>query len=223
MSNLEDDKFLYNISIKFVDSLFQEEYNLSNNNNSLKKSFKHNTNDLNLYPKIFKPNLSRDKINKRNKHTTLQTTGKKKNNIIPNKDNSNNKILLTEKTTKSSISNYFPTTTRQINKNNKNDIKQNYYTMNTSDSSTYEIYKAKQESLKEKKLYEEKVKILRNHINALKKQEEELNKKVEINKEKEKNKNKRRQEKDIIKQNLLSIEIDKRNALEEKKKNRIKK
>ena len=217
--NLEDDKILYNISIKFVNSLFQEEYNLSNN--SLKRSFKNNNKDLYLYPKIFKQNLSRDKINKRNKNSTLQTTGKNKMNIISNKDNSNNKILLTEKTTKSSISNYFPTTTTQLNKNNKNKTKQNYYTMNTNDSFTYEIYKAKQESLKEKKLYEERVKVLRNHINALKKQEEELNKKVEINKEKEKNKNKARQEKDILKQALLSIEIDKRNALEQKKKNII--
>ena len=39
--------------------------------------------------------------------------------------------------------------------------------------------------MKEKKLYEERVKILRNHINRLKKQEIELNKKAEQAKEKE--------------------------------------
>ena len=59
---------------------------------------------------------------------------------------------------------------------------------------------------------------MRNHINALKKQEIELNKKAEQAKEKEMTKNKIKQEKDHLKQVLLSSEINKRNALEEKKK-----
>ena len=169
-----------------------------------------------------KLNLSKDNMVPNNKTLTIQTTGKKKQNINSHNydTNSKNKNYFTEKTKKSTTSDYFPSTTRQTGKNNIN--KDNYNTINTnssySNSSTYEIYKAKQESLKEKKLYEERVKTLRNHINALKKQEEELNKKAEFNKERENNINKRKKEKDSLKQALLSVEIDKRNALEEKKK-----
>ena len=60
---------------------------------------------------------------------------------------------------------------------------------------------------------------MRNHINALKKQEEELNRKIVLNKEKERNKNIRKKEKENLKQALLSVEIDKRNEMEEKKRN----
>ena len=114
--------------------------------------------------------------NKNNKTLPFQAPTKKKfksnnkkDSLNQNKDNSN-KCLFTEHTTKSTISNYL---------NNDND---QYYTYNdNTNTSAYEIYKAKQDSLREKQLYEERVIMLKNHINALKKQEEELNKKAEIN------------------------------------------
>ena len=215
-------KELYQITKKFVESLFKEYIDNSSYNNYIKRPFKYKNREFPQKNKTITLNLSKDKIMPYNKHLVFQTTGKKKINKNSNNNdtNSNNKIYCTEKTKKSTTSDYFPSTTRQTGKNNIN--KDYYNTINTtssnSNSSTYEIYKAKQESLKEKKLYEERVKILRNHINALKKQEEELNKKAEFNKEREKNINKRKKEKDCLKQALLSAEIDKRNALEEKKK-----
>ena len=104
---------------------------------------------------------------------------------------------------------------KERNEDSNTDYSPNTYNTNIS---AKEIYKAKQVSTKEKKLYEERVKILRNHINALRKQEIELNKKAELAKEKEINKNKLKQEKDHLKQVLLTKEMDRRNALEEKKK-----
>ena len=193
-------KELYKITKKFVESLFKEyidisSYNNSSYNKSIKRTLKNKNREFTQKNKIMKLNLSKDNMVPNNKTLTIQTTGKKKQNINSHNydTNSNNKNYFTEKTKKSTTSDYFPSTTRQTGKNNIN--KDNYNTINTnssySNSSTYEIYKAKQESLKEKKLYEERVKTLRNHINALKKQEEELNKKAEFNKEREKNINKR--------------------------------
>ena len=163
---------------------------------------------------ILTKNISNDKLNNKN-YITNKNKIKMKTNL------KNHKILITEKTTKSMISN-FPKSTRQIENKFIDSEKTNFNTINTFNninSYTYEIFKAKQESLKEKKLYQEKVAILKNHINTLKRKEDELNKRVEMNKEIEKNRNKRKKEIEIIKQSLLSIEIDKRNALEEKKRN----
>lgn len=213
----EEDSKIYKISTNFVDSLFNkqknksQEKNYSKYNNRKNRVIKHKTNDLsakiNQNPPKIKQNISKDNINAKKSNLKIQTTGKKK-------INNNSKILFTETSINNTKLNDFSKSARQTK---KEDIENE-----NSHSSAFEIYKAKQESLKEKKIYEEKVKILKNHINALKKQELELNKKAEINKEKEKNKNKIKQDKFNMKQALLSLEIDKRNALEEKKRNIIK-
>ena len=143
--------------------------------------------------------------------------------------NKNKRLILTEQTTKSSITNnYFP----QKEKNKISEIKpkiHNNIKINkikfTSDlnqtystSERYSIFKAQQESAREKKFYEEKIRLIHNHIEALKKQQSYLSKKAQKEKEEERYKNKIKKEKQNIKQALLSAEIDKRNEIESKRK-----
>ena len=226
--NFEDDSNLNKISINFVESLFDFERNDKNSfiekdkNNSMyeiKKSKK--TKSTEKKKTINKNNIKNSKqINgpqNSHQHPHPQTSAKKiKNNN--NINDSNNKNLFTEQPTKSD---YLTKSVGKIEKHPKKakkpDLKANNNNTTDKGTSTNEIYKAKQDSLKEKKLYEERVKILRNHINLLKKQEIELNKKAELTREKEKDKNKIKKEKYDRKQFLLSAEIDKRKALEEKK------
>ncbi len=216
-----DDPNLNNITINFVDSLFNQKDNLYkftkdnilSQNKILKINPKKNkTNENILKPKDLKDNNPKNKFHSKKKNLTIQTTGKK---INSNKIFLKNKFLIKEKTTKSNVSQNYPKTARQTENSLNNDSTINSY----GNSSNYEIYKIKKESLKERKIYEDRVKVLRNHINALKKQEEEFNRKIELNKEKERNKNIRKKEKENLKQALLSMEIDKRNEMQEKKKN----
>ena len=219
MSDNNNDGNINKITIKFEGSFCEGENNIPSQKLAIKNPVKYRTKDLNKNQKKLKENLSKDKINTKNKHPTFQINGNKKINLLQNnnKNNINNKTSFMIKSKKYTMSNHFPNTTRQIEKYNINEKRKFYNTINIPNSSTYEIYKAKQNSYREKKLYEERVKLLKNHINALKKQEEEMNRKDKINKERENNKNQRRKEKEIIKQDLLSMEIDKSNALEENK------
>ena len=143
--------------------------------------------------------------------------------------NKNKRLILTEQTTKSSITNnYFPQKEKnkiseikpkihnniKINKNKfTSDLNQTYST-----SERYSIFKAQQESAREKKFYEEKIRLIHNHIEALKKQQSYLSKKAQKEKEEERYKNKIKKEKQNIKQALLAAEIDKRNEIESKRK-----
>ena len=143
--------------------------------------------------------------------------------------NKNKRLILTEQTTKSSITNnYFPQKEKnkiseikpkihnniKINKNKfTSDLNQTYST-----SERYSIFKAQQESAREKKFYEEKIKLIHNHIEALKQQQSYLSKKAQKEKETQRYKNKIKKEKQNIKQALLSAEIDKRNEIESKRK-----
>ena len=81
-----------------------------------------------------------------------------------------------------------------------------------------EKFKAKQESEKEKRLYQQKVTLLENRIIALKKQEEEMLRRKHFNDIKEHYLNQRKKEKNEFKQKLLSYDIDQRNELEERRK-----
>ena len=159
----------------------------------------------------------------------------KKSDFYPIKFESNNiadsyrRLLFTEQTTKSSVTNnYLPQEQNKISSiktktNNKSKKVQNKYNLDLGQAfsflKTNLNYKAKQESIKEKKLYEEKVQILRKHIQALQKQQSDLTKKAKKIRENEKNKTKIKNDKESIKKELLSLEIDKRNEMETKKKN----
>ena len=207
------------IALNFVDTFLENNNQLVpniDNSTSKNKPIKHKTNILNDKQK--KDNsFSKYNTNPKNKNSILQKALKKK--VAKNNDNSmdiNKKILFSERTKNSTGSNFFPKSTRYTD-NSFRDIKKSFNTTYNLNSSANEIFKANQESLKERKAYEEKVRILQNHIRALRKQEEEIFKKERMNKEKEKYLNKKKKEKENRKKALLSAEIDKRNALEEKR------
>ena len=143
--------------------------------------------------------------------------------------NKNKRLVITEQTTKSSVTNnYFPqkqenkisTIKPKQNINNKiNKFKINLDLNDTySSSERYSNFRAQQESAREKKFYEEKIRLIHNHIEALKKQQLYLSKKAQKEQETERYKNKIKKEKQNIKKALLSIEIDKRNEMESKRK-----
>ena len=216
MSEENQNKFPLN----FVDSFLENNKQIimppDENSASKSKPIKHKTNISNDKTKN-NHFFSKYNTNPKNKNSILQKTFRKK--VVKNNDNSmdiNKKILFSERTKNSTGSNFFPKSTRYTD-NSFRDIKKSFYTTSNLNSSTNEIFKANQESLKERKAYEEKVKILQNHIRALKKQEEEINKKEKMNRNKEKYLNKKKKEKENRKKVLLSAEIDKRNALEEKR------
>ena len=124
-----EDSKLYKIAINFVNSLFNinntqiinsKENTCSKNTNIKNKSIKHKTNEynqkINQNQKNINQNISKDNVNKINNNLTCQTTGKKKIKLNLNNGNSNNKVLFTEKSTKSTISNYLAKSTRHIEK-----------------------------------------------------------------------------------------------------------
>ena len=104
----------------------------------------------------------------------------KNNNIINNK----NKKISAAKIKVSSI---------KAKTNNKINSHKNRYSFDLnktfSSSTTYTNFMAKQESIREKKNFLEKIQYLRNHIKALKKHQSEIAKKEEKIKEKESYKN----------------------------------
>jgi hypothetical protein len=176
-------------------------------------------------------NFSSTEVILHKKEKCLPTTVESKN-LDKNKNNftnSYNKLLYTEQTTNSSVTNnYFPqkeqiaSFTSKTKSNNDAKTKRSKYSLDFnktfSSSSTYTNFKAKQESTKEKKLYEEKIQILRSHINALKKQQSDLAKKALKVRENEKIKIKIQKNKESIKQALLSAEIDRRFEMQFKRK-----
>ena len=226
--NLNDMENLNKIAVNFVDELFgkfeEEDSNQlpeeQNNSSATPVDIDHkeNKNEKSQKSKQNSKTIAKDKIRKAYIPPKPQTSAKKKTIKNRNNNDINDKNYYTEQNQKG---NYLKQSQKRMNKkkerneDSNGDYSPNHYITNIP---TKEIYKAKQVSTKEKKLYEERVKILRNHINALRKQEIELNKKAELAKEKELNKNKLKQEKDHLKQVLLTKEMDRRNALEEKKK-----
>ena len=195
---------------------------LYNNDKSIKKT---KINDENIESSRTSQNLEQNfsysNVIKKNNKIKIDKIGKK---VI----DSNKRLLFTEQTTKSSeTNNYIPKTKKskmyslktKENKKNKNK-KFNLNIYNTfSPSKTYHNFKEMQESTKEKRLYEDKIRLVRKHIEALKKQQIYLKKVTEKEKQILNNKTKIKIEKESIKQALLSIEIDKRNELDIKRKN----
>ena len=79
-------------------------------------------------------------------------------------------------------------------------------------------YKAKIESDKEKKEYEEKIRLMKNHISAMKRQQEDMNKKINFLKHKEDNINNIKKERENEKKAILEYNINKKTELAEKRK-----
>ena len=99
-----------------------------------------------------------------------------------------------------------------------------YYNSNNnifSDYSKHEFsdtVKSRIECEREKRQYEEKVRLMKNHITAMKRQQNELNKKMILLKNKEKYLNTKKKEKEDAKKIILQNKIKKQNELESKKK-----
>ena len=92
-------------------------------------------------------------------------------------------------------------------------------TLNYQNTEISMQYKAKLESDKEKKEYEEKIQLMKNHISAMKRQQEDMNKKINFLKYKEETINSVKKEKENEKKLILDYNINKKNELEAKKKN----
>ena len=185
---------------------------LYNNDKSIKKT---KINDENIESSRTSQNLEQNfsysNVIKKNNKIKIDKIGKK---VI----DSNKRLLFTEQTTKSSETNNYSLKTKENKKNKNKKFNLNIY--NTfSPSKTYHNFKEMQESTKEKRLYEDKIRLVRKHIEALKKQQIYLKKVTEKEKQILNNKTKIKIEKESIKQALLSIEIDKRNELDIKRKN----
>ena len=218
-NNIDFNAKLKKISKDLVESFYRNDFSPKNK--------KINNNDNN------ESNQSKNKQDQNFSYSEIII--QKKSDFYPIKFENNNiadsyrRLLFTEQTTKSSVTNnYLPQEQNKISSlktktNNKNKKVQNKYNLDLGQAfsflKTNLNYKAKQESIKEKKLYEEKVQILRKHIQALQKQQSDLTKKAKKIRENEKNKTKIKNDKESIKKELLSLEIDKRNEMETKKKN----
>ena len=166
-------------------------------------------------------------VGKKNKETTKE---KAKENIPKStankKKNYNNsykqKILMNTTSSKNTNKNK-SNNTEMKNKNNSKPIntKVNIRNLNQNSktySSINENFKAKIESDKEKKLYQEKVRLLENRILALKKHEDIIHRRMHYNDVRQTYLNQCKKEKSDMKQALLSHDIDKRNELDLKRK-----
>jgi len=107
---------------------------------------------------------------------------------------------------------------RGSERNDKNHFKHLNRTLNYHNTEISEQYRAKLESDKEKKEYEERIKLMKNHISAMKRQEEDMNKKIKFLKHKEENINNVKKEKAIAKRAIMEYNINKKTELEQKRK-----
>ena len=127
--------------------------------------------------------------------------------LLSNKNNKNNnhKIKAKSKRTFSD---------RRVTSNDDKNLNNNNNNMLHANS----MFMAQRKELKEKKIIEEKIKLIRNHINALKNQEIYINKKAEKELEIQKKIKQKTEEKEVMKKTLVSLNIDKQLELEQKKK-----
>ena len=195
------------VSVNFVDSIFQniphlsEKYKdpLNTNNTFFYEELENNQPGQVLVTPPKDSSAKSSKTNKTNYNNSEKTT----KNI-----NKKQKILNSVSSAKNINS---PSNFSKISKRSNKTLKSSYTAIS-------ENYKAKQESEKEKKLYQEKVRLLENRILALKKHENEINRKKHCNEIRQKYLNKKKKEKKDFKQQLLSHDIDQRNALDTKRK-----
>ena len=164
---------------------------------------------------------------------TPPTEEKKQKSNVSNNNNNNNKNE--EKSSTSSKNNYnnsykqkklmYNSSAKNISKTNK-DLKNKSNKTNIRDlnkgkktySAINENYLNKIQSDKEKKFYQEKVRILENRIMALKKHEDIIHRRMHCNDVRQTYLNQKKKEKSDMKQALLSHDIDKRNELDIRRK-----
>jgi hypothetical protein len=200
------------------------------NRDQLKNSFNKNPLPSSLsiqgIPKKVEINL-KPKINSKTSNVEKPTSSKSKHKnesnekIIKSKEK-NNKMINTSNAPKEKKLNYntsvknISRTNKDINNNNTNirDLSKRKQTH----SSVSKNFKASKESEKEKKLYQEKVRLLENRILALKNHQDEIKRKMLCNDVRQTYLDQKKKEKSDMKQTLLSYDIDKRNELDLKRK-----
>ena len=199
-----------------------------------KKNFHSNTKDNILSSRIKNAkNLKMNTDKKMNKTKTIENE-QKKNNIVKKIFHSNSSRIKNNRNKTLEPKNKNNTKELKVRKNNSAQKRNNPKIMKkvntgqlfqTHDTSNYEMsetLRAKLESEKEKKECEEKIKLMRNHISAMKRQQEDMNKKLIFLKNKENNINKAKKQKENTKKALYESIINKRTELEMKRKNIVK-
>ena len=176
--------------------------------------------EKNFRPKANNKNSNIDKLTSsksENKHETKEKENKSKSK--------NNKINITNNTNRDKKLNY-NTSAQNISRtnkdiNNNNNINTNAKALSKRKQTHFSVsknYKANKESEKEKKLYQEKVRLLENRILALKNHQDEIKRKMLCNDVRQTYLDQKKKEKSDMKQTLLSYDIDKRNELDLKRK-----
>ena len=162
-------------------------------NNSKNKRLKTAENRIDIYPKFNSiKNLKSNKNNKNNRPIiTIVKKSKKKDSIEIKSTDKNDKI------------------NHSINLN---------WTMSYPNVVMSEQYRAKLESDKEMKEYEERIKLMKNHISAMRRHEDEMIKKINFLKHKEANINSVKKEKEIERKAIIEYNNNKKAELEQKKK-----
>ena len=211
------------ISVLFVDSIFEQaSKNISDKDPLNSNIIEYNPNQKKK--KELKTPIKNDTSHPRNKET-LKANEKKipKTNYkhasaekinsykYDNKYNfQNNPQKLTYNTSVKSIERK----NNDINKNNKKINKRNVNKGLKTHSSINRNYKAKMESEKEKKYYEEKLRLLENRISALKNHNEELHRKIANDDVRQAYLDQKIKEKNDMKQALISNDIKQKNELD---------
>jgi len=213
--NKENDPEFEKVSLMFVDSLFQDVETKINDEGdplNIKRSSIQNREEQNQKP----PSSSRQKISQKASFDNKLPSTKSKNQLHMHSSADKNSYNNSKKfNNNSSQRDLFTNYKYNFSKNN---TKKSSKGFNNTYGIINEKYKAKQQSEKEKKLYQEKVRLLENRILALKNQEDDMNKKIQSNKVRQKYLDKKKKEKNDFKKTLLSYDIDKRNELDEKRK-----
>ena len=221
-------KFDYKrISVDFVNSLFTQALKQIKAKDPLNTNYYYTTNKQILFQKTPHKNnkarhvekflfSSKQKGSKNmNKNRSMEKNFKNSQNEKDEKLNNSNKKKL-----------QFNTASKSDKKKDLNSQNSNTKYMRNIDASKSQItynsinenYLAKRESEKEKKTYQEKVRILENRVQTLKNQNEDLNRKINRYKERQLYLDRKKKEKEDMKKARLSYDIDKRNELDLKKK-----
>ena len=178
-----------------------------------KQNFKNDSQDKTIDTDIYRNNLIKKILNinrhkneyERNKSIELRprniNINDEKKIIKMNKNNSAKKRIMKKS-------------------DNNNTIEKKSITLDISnEEESGKKYKAKLESEKERKKCEEKIRLLKNHISAMKRQQENMNKKMLILKNKENLINSAKRQKEKNKRDIYEYKIIQRAELEQKRKN----
>lgn len=233
------------IVVNFIDSLFESEKSKINvkkpyNNKTSKKKIIKDFPPSNKKKINDKNKMKNNNINnkKDNLEKTIQTDkyrnslikkilniNKHKNNYERNKSieirpkyiniNDENNIIKSNKNKNNSTK---KKTIHKLDYNNEKEAKNETIELSSEDI-IGQKYKAKLKSEKQKKECEEKIRILKNHISAMKRQQDNMNKKILFLKNKENMLNNAKRMKEKSKKDIYEYKIIKKVELEQKRKN----